>query len=55
MAKGLALDAPATPAPASSTEPVPIRPPASPGPVSNTASVTADQREFISAPTAPRA
>jgi CDP-diacylglycerol--glycerol-3-phosphate 3-phosphatidyltransferase len=55
MAKGLALDAPATPAPASSTEPVPIRPPASPGPVSNTASVTAEQREFISAPTAPRA
>ena len=55
MAKGLALDAPATPAPASSVEPVPIRPTASPGPVSNTASVTADQREFISAPTAPRA
>jgi CDP-diacylglycerol--glycerol-3-phosphate 3-phosphatidyltransferase len=55
MAKGLALDAPATPAPPSSTEPVPIRPPASPGPVSNTASVTAEQREFISAPTAPRA
>ena len=55
MAKGLALDAPATPAPASSVEPVPIRPTASPGPVSSTASVTADQREFISAPTAPRA
>jgi CDP-diacylglycerol--glycerol-3-phosphate 3-phosphatidyltransferase len=50
MAKGLALDERASHAQA-----VPIRPAASPGPVSNTASVTADQRELISAPNAPRA
>jgi CDP-diacylglycerol--glycerol-3-phosphate 3-phosphatidyltransferase len=55
MARRLALDAPASSAPGS-VEPVPIRPTASPGPVSSTASVTgAEQHEFISAPTAPRA
>jgi phosphatidylglycerophosphate synthase len=54
MAKGLALDVPArTSAP--SPQPTPIRTPASPGPVSGTASVSAEQRELISAPNAPRA
>jgi CDP-diacylglycerol--glycerol-3-phosphate 3-phosphatidyltransferase len=61
MARRLALDTPAAPAPAISapatqTEPVPIRSAASPGPVSNTASVTgAEQHDLISAPNAPRA
>jgi phosphatidylglycerophosphate synthase len=60
MAKGLALGVPVSVAPAtlstaSAAEPVPIRPSSNPGPVSSTASVSADQRELISAPNAPRA
>jgi CDP-diacylglycerol--glycerol-3-phosphate 3-phosphatidyltransferase len=60
MAKGLALDArgAATRAsldPNSAPNPVPIRPASSPGPVSGTASVSAAETDFVSAPNAPRA
>jgi CDP-diacylglycerol--glycerol-3-phosphate 3-phosphatidyltransferase len=56
MAKGLTLDARGAATRASvDPHPVPIRPASSPGPVSGTASVSAADPDFVSAPNAPRA